>query len=39
MRVVRTEEGTSDNVDTEVANRVSLSVSSRMLQFTHVAIG
>jgi hypothetical protein len=38
MRATWTEERTDDKVDVEVADRVSLSVSSQKPRFTHVVI-
>jgi hypothetical protein len=38
-RVARMEEGTSDKVDAKVADRVSLSTSSRKACFAHIVIG
>jgi hypothetical protein len=38
-RAARTEEGTSDKVDAEVTDKVSLSVGSRKPYFARVVIG
>jgi hypothetical protein len=38
-RAAQAEEGTGDKVDTEVADRVSLSTGSRKPRFAHVVIG
>jgi hypothetical protein len=38
-RTTLMEEGISDKVNAEVVDRVSLSIGSRKLRFTHVVIG